>query len=116
MIGIETVAALIGIITFVGGLIAWYRGAVQKEYASQRDWEHVKNNQKQLVENLNFIFKEIERNFDEIKEQQEESFDKIIEYQDNRFDKLDSQVLETKGLFYALLGSRRFQGDKENHP
>lgn len=93
---LETAAALIGILTFIGGLIAWYRGAVQKEYASQRDWEHVKNNQKQLVENLNFIFKEVD-----------EKFDKIIEYQDNRFDKIDSQLIEVKSMFFASLGLKK---------
>ena len=96
MLSLEAVAASIGIFTFVGGLIAWYRGAVQKEYASQRDWEHIKNNQKQLIENLNFIFKEID-----------ESFDKIIDEQDIRFDRVDSQLIEIKSMFYASLGLKK---------
>lgn len=100
MFGIETAAALIGVITFVGGLIAWYKGAVQKEYASQRDWEHVKVNQKQLVENLNFIFKEIDQRFD-----------KIIDDQDKRFDKVDSQLIEIKSMFYASLGLKKRRSD-----
>lgn len=100
MLSLETAAALIGIFTFAGGLVAWYRGAVQKEYASQRDWEHVKNNQKQLVTKLDFIFKEIDQ-----------KFDKIIEYQDNRFDRIDSQNVEIKSMFYALLGLK----NKRNH-
>lgn len=102
MISIETIAALIGIFTFVGGLIAWYRGAVQKEYASQRDWEHVKNNQKQLIENLNFIFKEIE-----------EKFDRLIDEQDVRFDKIDSQLIEIKSMFYASLGLKKRKSEHE---
>lgn len=96
MLSLETAAALIGILTFVGGLIAWYKGTVQKEYASQRDWEHVKNNQKQLVENLNFIFKEID-----------EKLDKIIEEHDKRFDRIDGQQIETKSMFYASLGLKK---------
>lgn len=103
---LEAAAALIGILTFIGGLIAWYRGAVQKEYASQRDWEHVKNNQKQLVENLNFIFKEID-----------ERFDKIVEYQDNRFDKIDGQLIEVKSMFFASLGLKKKRSENgEDYP
>lgn len=96
MFHLETIAALVGIVTFVGGGIAWYRGAIQKEYASQRDWEHVKNNQKQLVENLNFIFKEIDQNFE-----------RVIDEQDSRFDKVDSQLIEIKSMFYASLGLKK---------
>lgn len=93
---LEAIAASIGIITFIGGLIAWYKGAIQKEYASQRDWEHVKLNQKQLIENLNFIFKEIDQNFD-----------RITDEQDKRFDKVDNQLIEIKSMFYASLGLKK---------
>lgn len=96
MFHLETIAALIGIVTLIGGAIAWDRGAIQKEYASQRDWEHIKNNQKQLVENLNFIFKEIEQNFE-----------KVIDEQDSRFDKVDCQLIEIKSMFYASLGLKK---------
>lgn len=102
---LETAAALIGIVTFIGGLIAWYRGAVQKEYASQRDWEHVKNNQKQLVENLNFIFKEID-----------ERFDKIDKEQDKRFDKLDGQLIKIESMFFASLGLKKKRDSGEDYP
>lgn len=106
MLSLETAAALIGIFTFIGGLIAWYRGAVQKEYASQRDWEHVKNNQKQLVENLNFIFKEMD-----------EKLDKIMEEQDRRFDRVDVQQTEIKSMFYASLGLKKKRGESgEDYP
>lgn len=84
MLFFEYAAALIGILTFIGGIVAWYRGAVQKAYASQRDWEHVKNNQRELVQNLNFLFKEL----------------------DSRLDRIDSQNTELKGMLYALLRRR----------
>ena len=81
---IESAAAIIGILTFIGGVVAWYRSAVQKEYASQRDWEHIKNNQRELVQNLNFLFKEL----------------------DSRLDRIDNQNVELKGMMYALLRRR----------
>lgn len=102
---LETVAALIGIITFVGGLIAWYRGAVQKEYASQRDWEHVKNNQKQLATNLDFMFKEIEY-----------KLDKITDEHDKRFDKIDVSQIKLESMFFASLGlKKKRQEDESNY-
>lgn len=104
MLSVETVAALIGIITFIGGLIAWYRGAVQKEYASQRDWEHVKNNQKQLTNNLDFIFKEIDQ-----------KLDKIIDDHDKRFDKIDVSQIKLESMFFASLGlKKKRQEDEDN--
>lgn len=102
MLSLETAAALIGIFTFAGGLIAWYRGAVQKEYASQRDWEHVKNNQKQLTNNLDFIFKEIDQ-----------KLDKIIDEHDKRFDKIDVNQIELKSMFYASLGLKKKRVEHE---
>lgn len=84
MTGIEYAGAIIGIVTFIGGIVAWYRGAIQKEYASQRDWQHIKTNQKELVQNLNFLFNEL----------------------DGRLDRMDNQIVELKGMMYALLRRR----------
>lgn len=103
MLSLETAAALIGILTFVGGLIAWYRGAVQKEYASQRDWEHVKNNQKQLAANLDFMFKEIEQ-----------KLDKVIDDHDKRFDKIDVSQIKLESMFFASLGLKKKRQNEEN--
>lgn len=85
--GIEQAGILIGILTFLGGLLAWYKGSVEKEYASRRDWEHVKTNQRELVKSLDFLFKEF----------------------DNRFDQINSQMLEIKAMFYASI-------KKQNEP
>lgn len=104
---LETAAALIGIFTFIGGLIAWYKGAVQREYASQRDWEHVKNSQRQLVENLNFIFKELEEKIDELRKEHDNRFDKI----DNQCIEIKGQLVETKSMFYASLGLKKRRSD-----
>lgn len=100
---LETAAALIGIVTFIGGLIAWYRGAVQREYASQRDWEHVKNNQKQLAANLDFIFKEIEQ-----------KLDRIVDDHDKRFDKIDVSQIKLESMFFASLGLKKKRQDEDN--
>lgn len=84
MLFLEYAVALIGILTFIGGVIAWYRSAVEKQYANQRDWNHVKNNQQQLIQNLDFFIKE----------------------QDRRFDHQDQQITEIKGMIYSLLRRR----------
>lgn len=87
MIGLESLAAIIGILTFVGGIVAWYRSAIEKQYAQVRDWNHVKNHQQQLIQNLDFFLKE----------------------QDRRFDHLDQQLTEIKGMIYSF--SRRRNDD-----
>lgn len=87
--GLEHVATLIGILTFLGGILAWYRGAVEKNYASKRDWEHVRRNQENLTKNLEILFKEF----------------------DGRFDQLDHELLEIKAMFYASLGIHKDRRD-----
>lgn len=84
MTGLEYAASIIGILTFIGGIVAWYRSTIEKQYASQRDWNHLKNNQQQLIQNLDFFLKE----------------------QDRRFDHLDQQITEIKGMIYSLLRRR----------
>lgn len=79
--GIEVIGTTIGVVTFVGGVLAWYRSSVEASYAARREFNHLKNNQEQLAENLQFIAKEM----------------------DSRFDSVSSQLLELKGMFYASL-------------
>lgn len=61
---LETLATIISIVTFAGGVLAWYSGAVQKRYAAQRDFEHLKRNYEQLARNQETILKEIDSKFD----------------------------------------------------
>ncbi|AFZ32218.1 hypothetical protein Glo7428_3758 [Gloeocapsa sp. PCC 7428] len=79
--GLEMLGTLIGAVTFLGGVLAWYRSSVETNYAQKREFNHLRNNQEQLSENLKFIAKEM----------------------DSRFDGVQSQLLELKGMFYASL-------------
>ena len=42
---------LLGIITAFGGWLAWYASSVKKAYAAERDFNHLKRNYEQLVQN-----------------------------------------------------------------
>jgi len=45
-------------------IVTWYSATVQKRYASQRDFEHLKRNYQQLAENQAQILKELDSRFD----------------------------------------------------
>ena len=65
---VATVVSLaIGVITFIGGLLAWYRGAVEKRYAAERDFNHLKRNYEQLANSLGSLMKDEEDRFDELR-------------------------------------------------
>ena len=58
---IQTVASLI--ISIGGasiGLLAWYRGAVEKKYAAERSFNHVRGNQEALLAALKQLDEEVE--------------------------------------------------------
>lgn len=62
LIGIVT--GLIGIAGAVIGVISWYTGSVEKRYAAQRDFGHLKNSQLQLSNNLDRLFSDLENHLD----------------------------------------------------
>ncbi|MEX0271740.1 hypothetical protein AB3R30_21690 [Leptolyngbyaceae cyanobacterium UHCC 1019] len=61
--------------------ISWYSASVQKKYASQRDFEHLKRNYQQLSEGQATILKEF----------------------DTRFDKATLDAIESKNLLNVIL-------------
>jgi hypothetical protein len=46
------IATALGIISLVGGFLAYVKAATRKEYAAQRDMQHFKNNQLQLRQSI----------------------------------------------------------------
>lgn len=68
----EWIPLAIGIITFLGGTLAWYSGAVEKRYAAQRDFAHLRENQKQISQGVSDLFKEQDRRFDELERESTE--------------------------------------------
>lgn len=49
----ENLGEILGVVTFVGGLLAWYRASVEKSYAAQRDFGHVRRSLDSLSTNMN---------------------------------------------------------------
>lgn len=93
---LEYIGVGIAVLTFIGGIFAWYSAAVRKEYASQRDWEHLKNNQRQFQENLNFLFKDMGQDIENMRSEH-----------DKRFDKIDAQGVKLESMFYASLVNKK---------
>ena len=73
---IESIGSIMGIGGAVFGTIFWYRDLVRKEYARQRDWEHLKRYYDQLAQ----------------------EFERLVGDQDRRFDAVDLELREIKGL------------------
>lgn len=96
MLILEYIGVGIAVVTFVGGIFAWYSAAVKKEYASQRDWEHLKNNQRQFQENLDYLFKDMGETLENMQNEHRK-----------RFDKIDSQHIRLESMFYTSLINRR---------
>ncbi len=51
------IAVTISLLTFTGGVLMWYSGTIQKRYAAQRDYEHLKRNYEQLTQGLEELAK-----------------------------------------------------------
>ncbi|HEY9762801.1 MAG TPA: hypothetical protein V6D07_09755 [Trichocoleus sp.] len=69
----ESVALIVGISTgFVSlctaglGVAAYLRASARKEYASQRDMNHLKNNQIQLTTNIEQLWRQNDERFDAV--------------------------------------------------
>lgn len=51
--------------TVIGGIL-WYANAEKKKYAAERDFNHIKNNLKQMSEGITHEFKDLNERFDDI--------------------------------------------------
>ena len=68
---------LLGAGTTFSGIIFWYRNVIRKSYAAQRDFNHLKKNQEQILQNLEYLLRE----------------------QDKRFDTIDREIIEIKARY-----------------
>lgn len=50
---------VLGIISTAGGFFLYYSGSVRKRYAAERDFQHLKRNQEQIVQLLNLLHDDI---------------------------------------------------------
>lgn len=81
---VATVAGLLmGVSSFVAGAITWYKGAIVKSYAAERDFNHLRRNLEQLSNNLSDVSEEV----------------------DHRFDRLEGEMIQIKALLQAQLST-----------
>ena len=78
---IAILGALLGLVGSIATGVTWYRSAIRKEYAAQRDFNHLKNN----YESLSLVVSN------------------IIKEQDERFDKIDLSLVRTESKLDATL-------------
>lgn len=52
MVSLDFVPIVLSAITFIAAAITWYRGAIQKSYAAERDFGHLKRSIDQLSSNM----------------------------------------------------------------
>ena len=60
------ISLIMGLASFLSGLLLWYKGSVEKRYAAQRDFGHLKRNYQQLSEGVSLQAKEMDRRFDQV--------------------------------------------------
>lgn len=58
----SVIGFVISIVTFSGGLLAFWRGSVEKRYAAERDFNHLKNNQLQIGEAIAMLQRDVDDN------------------------------------------------------
>lgn len=54
------ISLLLGLGGFASGVILWYKGSVEKRYAAERDFNHIRNNLQQYGEGLSDIAEQID--------------------------------------------------------
>lgn len=70
------------------GAMMWYRGSIQKSYAAERDFRHLRNNQESHAKALAMVDSEVKELRDELAE---------------RFHRQDTELIQIKSLLMAQL-------------
>ncbi|NEP17819.1 MAG: hypothetical protein F6J97_13090 [Leptolyngbya sp. SIO4C1] len=82
---ITLISLLFGLVASFGGAITWWRAAVRKQYAAERDFNHLKRNYEQMSANIAALVKD----------------------SDGRFDHIDLELVEIKAILSAHLGQAK---------
>lgn len=78
---LEHIALGIGLMTATAGAIAWYSANVRKQYAAERDFQHLKRNYESLSQ----------------------AIAQVIQDQDERFDQLDKSLLQINAILQNIV-------------
>ena len=87
----------IGVISFLSGAILWYKGSIEKRYAAQRDFGHLKNNQETISRVLNEVCEQI----DELSRSQSEDV-KENSKANQQLNDMNRTMLEMKMMITAM--------------
>lgn len=95
---LTTVLSLaIGITSLAGGFLLWHKGSVEKRYAAERDFSHIRNDLRSLSANLAHETEEAERAFNEIRFELKEA-KALLLAQSQRFESILTRLeLNTTG-------------------
>ena len=61
------IGLVMGVISFLGGVVMWHKGSVEKRYAAQRDFQHLKRNYQQLTTALDHLDEGVGEGNDQLK-------------------------------------------------
>ena len=75
---LEVAIAACTLIGLISSALLWYAGKVEKSYAAQREFGHLKKSLEQLNENISELFKEQEEQLLLLQRQQERILDRIF--------------------------------------
>lgn len=62
----ESITLFISISVFIAGIVSYYGAVVKKQYASERDFNHLKNNYQALAENVATLSDMLDSRLDQI--------------------------------------------------
>ncbi len=61
---IELLSLIVGLSGALFGALMWYRAAVEKSYAAERDFQYLNKNQEKIIHISNRTIEEMDRRFD----------------------------------------------------
>ena len=97
---IEIIVAIVGCVIGIGGasaaIYARWKASIEKGYAAQRDFQHLKRNQENISMGIAQIDKDLSERLDDI--------DKDI---DTRLDRVDLAVNRIENMLHNLISRRR---------
>ncbi|WP_204150826.1 hypothetical protein [Leptolyngbya sp. CCY15150] len=80
---------LMGLVATISGAIAWYRSTVRKQYASERDFNHIRSSIAQLAQGI---------------ADQDKFTEEHLSRLSNRIDTMNSTMTEIKVYLMAKMG------------
>jgi chromosome segregation ATPase len=94
---INLISLSIGLLSFLSGGILWYRGSIEKRYAAERDFQHLKKNQ----EGIAVLLTQMDDSLDDMQREEDallEEFRKLAQ----SYSELNRSYIEMRTLVMAM--------------